>query len=140
MTPDRIPKAMTLFDITGTVVEADVEEKRFQIAPDEGGRVSVPFTEAQEAQIAQALRDHRHVRLRIRGKGELSPEGKIVRIHQTDEISAVPNLDWKYDPTARPIGEIIDEISKDVPDEEWAKLPSDLSENHDHYLYGVPKR
>jgi hypothetical protein len=135
-----IPKALTLFEITGAVVEADVEEMRFQIAPDEGGRVSVPFTEAQEAQIAAALRDHRHVRLRIRGKGEISPDGKIVQIHQADEISAVPNVNWKYDPTARPIWEAIEEISMEAPDEEWAKLPSDLSENHDHYLYGVPKR
>lgn len=32
------------------------------------------------------------------------------------------------------------EISKDVPDTEWAKLPRDLAENHDHYLYGTPKK
>ena len=27
-----------------------------------------------------------------------------------------------------------------VPKEEWAKLPTDGSINHDHYLYGAPKR
>lgn len=32
------------------------------------------------------------------------------------------------------------EISAQVPDEEWAKLPSDGSVNHDHYLYGAPKK
>ena len=32
------------------------------------------------------------------------------------------------------------EISSHIPDEEWAKLPSDGSVNHDHYLYGALKR
>lgn len=39
----------------------------------------------------------------------------------------------------RSIWEIADEISRSVPDEEWAKLPTDLSKNFDHYLYGAPK-
>lgn len=40
----------------------------------------------------------------------------------------------------RPIWEIIKEISSEIPDEEWEKLPSDGSVNHDHYLYGAPKK
>ncbi len=31
------------------------------------------------------------------------------------------------------------EIAKDVPEEEWRRLPSDLSKNLDHYLYGSEK-
>ncbi|MGJ3247084.1 MAG: hypothetical protein ACFE0I_13555 [Elainellaceae cyanobacterium] len=34
---------------------------------------------------------------------------------------------------------MIDEIRDQVPDEEWKKLPTDLSKNIDHYLYGAPK-
>jgi hypothetical protein len=34
---------------------------------------------------------------------------------------------------------MIDEIRAQVPDEEWKKLPTDLSKNVDHYLYGSPK-
>jgi len=41
---------------------------------------------------------------------------------------------------SRPIWEIAEEISKSVPLEEWKKLPSDGSVNHDHYLYGAPKK
>lgn len=40
----------------------------------------------------------------------------------------------------RPIEEIILDIMSEVPDEELKRLPPDLSENHDHYLYGAPKR
>jgi hypothetical protein len=40
----------------------------------------------------------------------------------------------------RPIWEEIQDLTVDVPDEEWDKLPTDLAEQHDHYLYGTPKR
>ncbi len=40
----------------------------------------------------------------------------------------------------RPIEDIIADIVSDVPDEEWAKLPPDLSDQLDHYVYGTPKR
>lgn len=33
----------------------------------------------------------------------------------------------------------IDDISAQVPPQEWEKLPGDLSKNLDHYLYGAPK-
>lgn len=28
----------------------------------------------------------------------------------------------------------------EIPDEEWEKMPVDGSEQHDHYLYGSPKK
>lgn len=40
----------------------------------------------------------------------------------------------------RPIWEIAKEIGESIPLEEWEKLPSDGSVNHDHYLYGAPKQ
>ena len=40
----------------------------------------------------------------------------------------------------RPISEIFEELSSQIPLEEWAKLPRDGAEQHDHYLYGSPKR
>lgn len=50
------------------------------------------------------------------------------------KISASPKKD------SRPIWEVITEISSQIPEEEWAKLPSDGAINHDHYLYGAPKK
>ena len=43
-------------------------------------------------------------------------------------------------PFQKPIWERIQEMTADVPDEEWDKLPADLAEQHDHYIYGTPKR
>jgi hypothetical protein len=42
--------------------------------------------------------------------------------------------------SVRPLWEIAKEISSQVPLEEWEKLPADGAEQHDHYLYGSPKR
>ena len=41
--------------------------------------------------------------------------------------------------SSRPLWEIAEEISAQVPLEEWEKLPADGAEQHDHYLYGSPK-
>jgi hypothetical protein len=38
------------------------------------------------------------------------------------------------------IGAIIRAIAGEVPVKEWQKVPVDLSYQHDHYLYGSPKR
>jgi hypothetical protein len=40
----------------------------------------------------------------------------------------------------RSLQEKIAEVVAAVPEEEWAKLPSDLGDNLDHYIYGTPKR
>ncbi len=40
----------------------------------------------------------------------------------------------------RTLEEILEHFSRNIPDEEWDKLPSDLSFNLDHYIYGTPKR
>jgi Arc/MetJ-type ribon-helix-helix transcriptional regulator len=45
-------------------------------------------------------------------------------------------------PAARndpPVWETIVSIGQAVPEEEWARIPTDLARNVDHYLYGSPK-
>lgn len=41
---------------------------------------------------------------------------------------------------SRPIWEIIEEISNQAPPGTWDGVPTDGSLNHDHYLYGAPKK
>jgi Arc/MetJ-type ribon-helix-helix transcriptional regulator len=43
-------------------------------------------------------------------------------------------------PAHKPIWEVVDELRKSVPPEEFAKLPKDGAEQLDHYIYGTPKR
>jgi hypothetical protein len=40
----------------------------------------------------------------------------------------------------RPIEEILEALGAQVPDEVWAQVPTDLSSQIDHYVYGLPKR
>ena len=40
----------------------------------------------------------------------------------------------------KPIWERILERAAAISDEEWDKLPVDGAEQHDHYIYGTPKR
>ena len=62
-----------------------------------------------------------------------------VRRRPTKQAAARRPRFPRYDPTAKPIWEIAEEIAATVPDSEWAKVPPDLSKNVDHYLYGAPK-
>jgi len=44
------------------------------------------------------------------------------------------------DRASLPIWDLFEEILKDVPENELRKLPRDGAEQHDHYIYGTPKR
>jgi hypothetical protein len=57
----------------------------------------------------------------------VSPNGNQTEPSESQDFSAQSFLS------------MIDEIRAQVPDEEWKKLPTDLSKNIDHYLYGSPK-
>lgn len=41
---------------------------------------------------------------------------------------------------ARPIWEVFEDIMSDVPQEVLDALPTDAAEQHDHYIYGLPKK
>ena len=41
---------------------------------------------------------------------------------------------------AKSISAVFDALSSKIPLAEWSELPSDGAENHDHYLYGAPRK
>ncbi len=57
-------------------------------------------------------------------------------------LIVLPTLEDESPPPqdTRSIEEKIAAIWADVPAEEWAKLPPDLSDQLDHYIYGTPKK
>ncbi len=67
---------------------------------------------------------------------------KILSLDEQKEVLEIveKKVSVSQQKDSRPIWEVIAEISSQVPDEEWAKLPVDGAENHDHYLYGAPKK
>jgi hypothetical protein len=54
-----------------------------------------------------------------------------IKEEQTDSSQQTPSLP--------PFLQFVEEISAQIPREEWEKLPNDLSKNLDHYLYDSPK-
>ena len=68
-----------------------------------------------------------------------------IRVLSEDEMRQVLNFvnDLQKEEKvlqAKPISAIFEELSKEVSLDEWNELPSDGAENHDHYLYGAPKK
>jgi putative addiction module CopG family antidote len=64
-------------------------------------------------------------------------------LNERDQGQAEPKVTPSSDDASqarKPVWERILEMTADIPAEEWDKLPADLSEQHDHYIYGTPKR
>lgn len=129
-----------LLEITGKVLEADVRERHFQLWIDDSNHVSVSFRESEEADVTTALKNHKAVQVRVKGWGEIAPNGKLVRITQIEELRIQPANSPPALRMTRPIEDIIAELAAEVPQAEWDRLPHDLTDNLDHYLYGTPKR
>jgi hypothetical protein len=56
------------------------------------------------------------------------------------QVHGGPGRHTADESSTRPIGEIIDELMADVPGEVLDRLPIDGAAQHDHYVYGLPKR
>lgn len=67
----------------------------------------------------------------------ISNRVKRLSAEQQEEV-----LDFveKLEPPRRSLLDIWREVSKDLPQEELDKIPTDASINLDHYLYGAPKK
>jgi predicted DNA-binding antitoxin AbrB/MazE fold protein len=61
------------------------------------------------------------------------PEGAEVRV----EMATTPQAE--ISPQVRTIEDELCDIWADVSQAEWDRLPPDLTDNLDHYVYGTPK-
>jgi len=51
-----------------------------------------------------------------------------------------PPTDHEAPPRYKHLWEIAADLLHGVPDDDFAQLPVDGAEQHDHYIYGTPKR
>jgi Arc/MetJ-type ribon-helix-helix transcriptional regulator len=78
----------------------------------------------------EAIRDFQQwLHQRLRTTGNAKPDRSQDQ-QGTASTTEAPRRFW----------EAIDDLMKDVPEEELAKLPTDGAKNLDHYLYGAPRR
>lgn len=70
---------------------------------------------------------------------------KVLSVEQQLEVlKFIDNLkadsESKKENDLKSVFKKIEERGKNIPDEVWEEMPKDGSEEHDHYLYGTPKR
>ncbi len=66
---------------------------------------------------------------------------KILSLDEQKEVlEFVESIKEAEKPKKQSLLDKLETISKRVPDEVWATLPTDGAENIDHYLYGAPKK
>jgi hypothetical protein len=136
--PLRLAPYEDAFDVTGVVLEVDVRRQRFQLWLDETRSLPLVFQADQERTITHALQEHTSVRLHVAGRGRFSGTGELVQIV---EVASVSEVGLASETAKAPsLLEAILAVSRKVPESEFERLPSDLSENLDHYIYGSPKK
>lgn len=129
-----------LAEVTGTILEVDVRLSHFQIWTNERAYATVSFTPQQEELVTDALKNHGKCKVSVKGRGEFSSDGKLLRITNVEDLSLIAFESPQPGLYERPIEDVVAELSRELPLEEWARLPSDLSGNLDHYIYGWPKK
>ena len=129
----------SIAELTGECLEADVRNRHFQLWTDPHTSVEVRFDEAQESLVTSALKDHRAVRVKVRGTAEFSAQGKPLRFSAIESLELIGVEGADFDANAPAIEDELADIWANVPESEWAKLPPDLSERLDQYIYGTPK-
>ena len=63
----------------------------------------------------------------------------FIKVRLKHKIRQEQPTDLQLSPNLPSFLQFAEEISAQIPLEEWEKLPKDLSKNLDHYLYGAPK-
>lgn len=124
--------------ISGRVLEVDVKQKQCQVWLDDDTCVLVSFTQEHESRVTEAIKNHKDLRLVVHGPGEFASDGSLKRITRADTLF-VRQRERPRDPNAPSIHEKIDALVSEVPEEEWDKVPTDLSMRLDYYLYGIDR-
>lgn len=93
--------------------------------------LTIELSEKQEAALkAQAP---------AKGVSEADFVQKVLDQILEPAVIAAPE-EQKTDQSHRPLSARIREMWADMPDDVRAKLPADGASQHDHYIYGIPKR
>ena len=129
-----------VIDVVGCILEADVQKKKFQLWTDATTKASAAFTDVQEDMVTTALKEHKFMNVRVRGRGEFDTQGGLKKITEIDSLEHIQRGESAFDEDAPDISKTLHQIFSDVAEEEWEELPTDLAKNLDHYLYGVDKK
>ncbi len=133
------PTYQDIVELSGEVSMANVRGGQFTLVLDNGETSGGRFNPEQEALVLEALRHHREVRLRVRGKGEFNQADRSLRrLIQVEHIEIATAGPANYDDSVPPIWEVVSQIGAEAPRGTWDNVPPDLSKRLDEYIYGTP--
>lgn len=104
-----------------------------ELTPEQQGVLASLAEETGESASVLMDRMLKDLQERLRAaRGKQQPNGNEGQNGQSAEAQTSTEED-------KPIWEVFADTD-DIPEEEWEKLPTDLATQHDHYIYGTPKR
>jgi hypothetical protein len=138
---ERMAQEYTDFaTIQGEVRSANLDNQTFSIRLQSGLKVMGRFEESHEQQLFDALHDRRAGLTRMEVKAAFEPDGQMKRIEKVISVTHRKVDADEFDENSPPIWEIVEALGKEIPEQEWAKLPDDASMKLDQYLYGPGHR
>lgn len=126
-------------EITGEVTMASVRRNIVGITLKDNKEIEASFEQENEEAVISALKNHKTVKLRVIGKGQFSGKGQLEKITSVERFELLQSGERPFDPNAKPIWEVFDEIMSDVSEDVLNVLPHDGASEHDHYIYGISK-
>ena len=132
-------------DVAGEVRMANVGPGRFALQVESSGcqcLVEGKYSADDEAQVLDALHEHRTARLRVRGVGEFGTLDRMLkRFARVDAVDLVGRGTAEYDDSAQPIWDQLIAIGQSAPEGAWDSVPTDLSVRIDEVVYrsGEPR-
>ena len=131
------PAYEDVVDVIGEVRMATVGPGTFSLQL-EGTQplVSGRFSLEQEAEVLEALRNHRSLRLRVQGVAEFATSDRqIKKFSRVDKLAPAALTEQGFDETAIPIWEQLAAIGESAPKGTWDGVPNDLSTRIDEIVY-----
>lgn len=123
-------------EFVGQIFAVNVKAKTFEMINTENDvLVQVPYTDNQEDSVTHALREHDSIVVRVGAVGTFDKKGNVNKVHQMNTLELMPigrpihNKEFSFE-------ECAEELMKNIPEDELARLPPDLSERHDDYITG----
>ena len=80
-----------------------------------------------------------HVRTKVLPGNRIEITTPELAVGEEVEVTVVADAQPAGTDAAAPIWEVVRAIGEAVPESDWATVPTDLSKNIHHYLYGAPK-
>jgi hypothetical protein len=126
-------------EVVGEVQMASVKGQFLLLVANGAQQVAGKFTPEQEAEVLEALRQHRTLQLRVRGVGEFGTHDRMLRrFNRVDSVSHLQHgpQAYVYVEDAPDVWAELDAIAAKVPAEAWDVVPRDLSLRVDELIYG----